>query len=1533
MKKGKERTGFTLSEVLIVVAIIGILLAVAVPNVISYYRSLKLTELDDSARTIFMAAQNRLTAMKSAGEDLSALSSTPVNEHAAPGVGTGRFFAVTEDPALASLVPGGSIESQLHDNHYVVEIDPKTGAVYAVWYWEKEDFNYQSESYDAVKPDKSDRLKAGRMVGYYGGSEVDRIKVNQMPIPELTLINAEELRLTIKVPAITSTVAGFNNNIRVDVMVNDTPIVTGANLWNGDDPGIVVLDTLKPSEYSKDVVATSHSWTVGAQFKDWVDEAGLDVEPGENITVSVKLYYDGTVETGTPNERALLPQVVSVKTNSLFADVTEDAAGNKTAEIAYGRHLQNLDNDEFGITKAVQTRDINFKAKAAAGEDKIYYWDDTYGYETLLFSPINTYEFSGSRDAHKLTWYDGGNFEIRYLNIGNPTADPNASLGLFGSIYDDTNTKTIKLEKIILVNTMVDKQGGDVGALAGQISGSGSLENCHVYLDEFDAAGSGLANKDPRLTGKNAGGLVGMVYNSLELNNCSASTIISSTNYAGGLVGGVVGDFTINNSYAACNITGAYVGGLVGHNNASTIKISNSYAAGTADVIGGGVDIKVSGLFNLNGSATIKVENSYAAVRYGENLIKEGINVNGAYRDVGASDKAYYVKQSGVSYNTGSGVELNTAGLTEKIGDATSFTDADGWYKPATGSGNPEGVTFPYYVDPDLTGKLTIPYPYPMLKGTTSTGEVVMPHYGDWVEDNVAAMPIYWESYWDNDADADNDEYGFYGPDGEINSLKAEKPGTEDAIVKADGIAVFVPLGMDAPEEFTVYGQRRYGYAGTRYHEAMGPTIDVPEEPSLYVAVNASGKTTLFNYDKVTDTATPRDPGGVIGSGDARYACYILDLSPIKLEANEEWDKKICGFYMELRDEETDISLWCNPFFPCEVLAAEPEDPTMPLEKKNVPYYDKNGALQSYTGTDVLLRSPRHLNDLAAYTRGVDFYVQQLGTSARVGDFGVALRYYHYLQTADIDYAKYDAGRFTTVRTGQSDVTRQIGIWLNGKYDPDFTWNIGDSGYTANRYLIKNAFLREGLFYVGGGTIDGLRLVNTSVKCVEPWSTTTNSCTGGTVARQGENVRFVDCGAYSETAELYEERCVEMESYNAYGGGFVGNANWSGWYEDCFAAVKVTVRAVSDGCAGGFVGEADPSNSDAVTFKNCYAGGHTVNGMYDPKDPNVTLTVLEDDTINWDYGEVCVAGFAGMIGNMDQFTLLGTNYSTCSVGLYHAEKVKQRAVIGTFLTVGYCPQANCPSTDSDTVCYSTAAAYDENGDLLTKETFTSRNTKFRWVDREYRSEYNEQEKYHLVDFTACAATQAADFDTRPYDDVLEDMTYPYKTNLSAHYGDWPLLKPMLVYYEKYNDDTYGYYSVTCKGETFTDTINTLHAGTPGDGVTVVEDGYRLLAPFDMNLGGGSAVTKDGDFPTVVNGCVAYKIEGLTIESLAGYGGSDSPGRYRRSEWISANFTYGGKTYVFWCNPCLRHDGGGSVRLEFRTNPKGKHPVHRQNNGK
>lgn len=66
-KKNRRQAGFTMAELLIVIAIILIVAGFGFVNVIRYQKDLKLKECDDIARQIFIAAQNQLTASDAAG--------------------------------------------------------------------------------------------------------------------------------------------------------------------------------------------------------------------------------------------------------------------------------------------------------------------------------------------------------------------------------------------------------------------------------------------------------------------------------------------------------------------------------------------------------------------------------------------------------------------------------------------------------------------------------------------------------------------------------------------------------------------------------------------------------------------------------------------------------------------------------------------------------------------------------------------------------------------------------------------------------------------------------------------------------------------------------------------------------------------------------------------------------------------------------------------------------------------------------------------------------------------------------------------------------------------------------------------------------------------------------------------------------------------------------------------------------------------------------------------------------------------------
>ena len=67
MKEKRRSRGFTLTEMLASIAMLAILAGLLIPVSASMYRRFRLTEMDDFARQICVAAQNELTAMKATG--------------------------------------------------------------------------------------------------------------------------------------------------------------------------------------------------------------------------------------------------------------------------------------------------------------------------------------------------------------------------------------------------------------------------------------------------------------------------------------------------------------------------------------------------------------------------------------------------------------------------------------------------------------------------------------------------------------------------------------------------------------------------------------------------------------------------------------------------------------------------------------------------------------------------------------------------------------------------------------------------------------------------------------------------------------------------------------------------------------------------------------------------------------------------------------------------------------------------------------------------------------------------------------------------------------------------------------------------------------------------------------------------------------------------------------------------------------------------------------------------------------------------
>ena len=73
LTKGKSKLAFTLVELVVTIAIIGVLAGILIPSIFGYIKMAKMEGLNNNARTVFLAAQNYLTGWTGDGNDAAAL--------------------------------------------------------------------------------------------------------------------------------------------------------------------------------------------------------------------------------------------------------------------------------------------------------------------------------------------------------------------------------------------------------------------------------------------------------------------------------------------------------------------------------------------------------------------------------------------------------------------------------------------------------------------------------------------------------------------------------------------------------------------------------------------------------------------------------------------------------------------------------------------------------------------------------------------------------------------------------------------------------------------------------------------------------------------------------------------------------------------------------------------------------------------------------------------------------------------------------------------------------------------------------------------------------------------------------------------------------------------------------------------------------------------------------------------------------------------------------------------------------------------
>lgn len=695
----QNNSGFTLSEVLIAVAILIVLMGLAMIPITRHQRDLRQTELDAKAEIVYHAAQNKLSELLANGrisdcyaEDLQPLNNTPLD---AAERKTSLYYVTSaaktgEGSAAAAILPEDQVDRQLWDNHWVIELDPTSGSVYAVFYSEKP-LTYDFDSFNPLRF-RDGRLSAGATVGYYGGDSVQS-EITGKLTPHMEIINKEQLllRVTCDTPM---------EPLHFYVTVSDGVHSTSRIELTGSE---VKTDYLT---YTATMVLDS--LTDGMRFGQQARFKNKNLTPGADLTITVEVTCENRLVDSASG---------TLTANSLFAEVR----GGDTAVVTYARHLQNLDTASRlpdSITRAVQEQDIQF-----VNENTDDGWDRLYGSRT--FTPITN---------SRLTYCESKatvNGQVYHPVIYGLTVNTTGDGGLFAAF-----SGTLKNLRLCGADITAS---GNAGGLAGRLSGKTEILDCQVYLSPTRDKLSTKTEQDIWLRGSTAGGLAGRCDGTLTIRRSFAATVIQGVRYAGGLVGNTdSAALTVDHSYADCYLYAAanngVAGGLIGAcNGTANIALSNCYAAGfqsagtTAGLSGG----------ELSGGDSLKACYS-ACVRLGTDMkltystVKPPAagtapaDINAVYylfpsrNDLSGTSFVNYAKWSGQKRTEG--VKALGAAFTAETSDTVAYNLMDNM------------------------GLST--YSYPRLTG--------LPHYGDWQADFESGALAYYEKYSDG-------TYGFLG--------------------------------------------------------------------------------------------------------------------------------------------------------------------------------------------------------------------------------------------------------------------------------------------------------------------------------------------------------------------------------------------------------------------------------------------------------------------------------------------------------------------------------------------------------------------------------------------------------------------------------------------------------------------------------------------------------------------------------------------------------------------------------------------------
>ena len=1026
----KKKKGYTLAEVLATVAILLILMAIAVPAIFSIRKNLRQKALDNKAELIYTAVQNNLVKLQSNGNSslydgektAKAMGKTPSDATKEQKL----YYALSSEKAdtkraASVLVTTDTVDGELYNNYWVVEYNPESASVYAVFYSESDSIKpYDPNVYDSFRY-KDNRLSDGARIGYYGGDALDGSNTAVLA-PKITVTNEEKLVATI-----TCMRQGQDNKpLSFDVVLTDDKgnqlnlkyKASGDKLVHAKDD--LHVGDMSEKDTNEESSIVGRSYTLKITLDDLTSDA----------TRFVSLYGEKNSYLKSTNTKALragtaLNIKVTVRsenhkidglftqydTNSLFADKST----SENAAIYYGRHLQNLDHESGvaeDIKKAKLGNSIHFEKQEEKETDDTTSWYSCYG--NKAFTPItnkNLESFTGDKSM-----------AIYHLNVKNgvdiTTADGSATgrkgAGLFAVLKDSMTVENLRLAGTTIAITGEEKEKVSAGAIAGETTGSAKIANCEVYLDTEDIEGKN--ENDVWISGAGIqGGLIGRTNSgsdsgsSVTIDNSFAATVMDgrengTTGDLIGTVGGLIGQadcaVSIKNCYADSYLTGDVTGGLIGSVNSGSVNVEYCYTAGYQNPANHGGGLVASSV----DSNALKIKNSYTVATYLENSESNNNPVIYAVSP-GTLENVYYLnKGKNVENDNGEAVDYltfsNKAKMVEKLNNngSNSFTTST--------------TTYAY----NLRNQGLTSYSYPSLKDIS--------HYGDWQASYEAGSLVYYEKYAINESNSR--EYGFFG--GNVQSSLSD-----NLTVVGDGYGiVYAKSALETLSGFIVSYQNS---EDADKLEEWKVDCNSTETEKFEVSVNDGD--TAQSEETYVIFPLPKE----IMNAQAIKGVYYQKLT-VKGASDAELNDEGTAAQAD-GDETTEVmtgkTFYFNPHFAKSVEAAD-------QAPNNI--------------SAIYLRTPRLLYHMSLYYQ----------------DYASLLKGISFIQERDIDYAPYDWKNYEGVQEAVT-VQNPVGVAEDGTITP-FTSTYKGGGYEIRGISFAAKGTAVGFIGENQGSIQNVFLVS-----------------------------------------------------------------------------------------------------------------------------------------------------------------------------------------------------------------------------------------------------------------------------------------------------------------------------------------------------------------------------------------------------------------------------------------------------------------------